>query len=350
MLIKERIDYLEEYIRKCINKDKAFPAASFGIITKKESYFGAIGKTLVGDLERNIDFNTIFDLASLTKVVATNTAIMKLVEDGMLSLSDDIIDILPRYKYRGIKISDLLTHTAGYDPEPDYKGCRKREELIELLYNEKIDSNKIKKEVIYSDTGFMLLSLIIERLTGSFEEYTKEKIFKPLKMTDTGFNPSKEKRSRCAATEKCSMRGELVIGVVHDEKSYIMGGVSGHAGLFSTVKDLGFFVQMILDGGEYQGKRILSKNTIDLLSKCQTEGLNRRRGYGWILKEKNSSIGDFVSELAIYHTGFTGTSILIDRHYGIGFILLSNRVHPTRENIKLLSLRGKINNIAMTTI
>lgn len=196
----------------------------------------------------------------------------------------------------------------------------------------------------------MLLSLIIERLTGSFEEYVNEKIFKPLNMIDTGFNPSKEKKSRCAATEKSSMRGELIVGVVHDEKSYIMGGLSGHAGLFSTIKDLGAFVNMILGDGEYQRKRILSQNTIDLLSKCHTEGLNARRGYGWVLKEENSSIGDLASDLSIYHTGFTGTSILIDRYYGIGFILLTNRVHPTRGNIKLLSLRGKINNIAMTTI
>lgn len=350
MLIKERLDYLEKYLNKCIDEYKAFPAASFGIITKEESYFGVVGKTLVGASERDIDLDTIFDLASLTKVVATTTAIMKLIEDGVLTLENDIIDLLPRYKYKEIKISNLLTHTAGYGPEPDYKGCHRREELIELLYNEELDSKKIGKEVVYSDTGFMLLSLIIERLTGSFEEYVNEKIFKPLNMIDTGFNLSKEKRLRCAATEKCSMRGKVVVGVVHDEKSYIMGGVSGHAGLFSTIKDLGTFVKMILNDGEYQGRRILSRNTIALLSECQTKGLDARRAYGWVLKDSNSSIGDLVSCLAIYHTGFTGTSILIDRHCGIGFILLSNRVHPTRENIKLISLRGKLNNIAMTTI
>lgn len=350
MLIKERIGYLEEYINKCINEKNAFPAATFGIVTKDESYFGALGSTQIGNLERNVDPNTIFDLASLTKVVATTTAIMKLIEDGILRLHDKVIDILPEYKHNGITISHLLTHTSGYAPEPDYKNCRGREELVQRIFREKTDYDKRGKEVIYSDTSFMLLGLIIDRLTGSFEDYARENIFKPLDMINTGFNPSAEKISRCAATEKCKMRGEIVVGVVHDEKSYILGGVSGHAGLFSTVKDLGKFAEMILNDGAYKGNTILSKNTVDLLSKCQTEGLNARRGYGWILKEDNISIGDLASDFAIYHTGFTGTSILIDRHYGMAFILLTNRVHPTRENTKLVTLRGRINNIAMTTV
>lgn len=341
MLKLERVNYLKEYLKKCIDEHNAFQGATYGLITKNDIYFDCLGRTYIGDRIKDVEINTIFDLASLTKVISTTTAVMKLIEKGELSLYDDVTEILPDFKHEGIKIHNLLTHTAGLPPEPKYRHCKNREEIINLLYNTEIDYNKKDRKIVYSDTGFMFLGLIIDKITGSFEKYVKENIFIPLDMIDTCFNPDKEKVKRCAATEFCSMRNQLVVGMVHDEKAYLMEGVAGHAGLFSTVKDLANFGLMILNGGIYKDKRILSKNTIDLLFKCQTKGLNERRGYGWQLLNKDTSI---------YHTGFTGTSILINRKYNIIFILLTNRIYPTRNNEKLIKLRSRINNIALTAV
>jgi CubicO group peptidase (beta-lactamase class C family) len=341
MIDKDGVNRLNQYIDKCINEYKGFQGATYGIITNKDKCFNCFGSTYIGDSIKEVRIDTIFDLASLTKVIATTTAVMKLVEKGQISLYEDVKDILPDFRYRNIKIHHLLTHTSGLPPEPKYRHCKSRNEVLNSLYATEVDYNNLDNKVVYSDTGFMLLGLIIDKVTGSFEKYVKENIFKPLNMLDTSFNPDREKARRCAATEFCSMRNELVVGKVHDEKAYLMDGVAGHAGLFSTVKDLGNFGLMILNDGIYNYEKILNKDTVDLLFKCQTEDMKDKRGYGWQIYNYNSTI---------YHTGFTGTSILIDKKHNISFILLTNRVYPTRKNEKLIELRGKINEIALKVV
>jgi CubicO group peptidase (beta-lactamase class C family) len=209
-------------------------------------------------------------------------------------------------------------------------------------------------QIVYSDIGYILLGKIIEKITGvPLDRYAKEILFTPLEMFDTTYNPGDKKR--CAPTEERKDRivQGILRGEVHDEKSYILGGVAGHAGLFSTVTDVAHFIDMILNKGVYKGRRIFSEAVIDLLFAPKVEISHPliknydRRGIGWIIQSCYSSAGDLVSEETILHTGFTGTNIWIDRRNEIGFCLLTNRVHPTRENLKIITVRPKLANFIM---
>ncbi|MDI6600866.1 MAG: serine hydrolase domain-containing protein [Thermoanaerobacteraceae bacterium] len=348
MLNANRVNYLRDFLAKCM-AEGAFPGACFGIVSVDESYSGFMGNAQVEPIKREMRGDSVFDLASLTKVIATTTSIMILIENGEIGLYDRIKSILPGYRYEDTTIFQLLTHTSGLPAEIKfYRMCRNYEEVIDRLYDVELEY-KPGEKVLYSDMGFMLLGLVVEKVAEPIYKFANMYVFEPMGMFDTCYNPPEELKKRCVATEYSEDRG-MIVGEVHDGNAYIMGGASGHAGLFSTVPDLVRFVEMILNDGYYKGKRILGRAAIDAMGRCYTEGLNERRGLGWELKTPGHSMGDLVSDNVLYHTGFTGTSILIDRQYGLGFVLLTNRVHPTRENQKLIPLRGYINNIAMTTI
>ncbi|NMB06918.1 MAG: beta-lactamase family protein [Tissierellia bacterium] len=348
MLIEERVKYLEEYLEK-LCKNQVFPGACFGIVTPEESYYNYLGNAqITPDIEK-VKEDTIYDLASLTKVVATTTAIMILIEKGYFTLDTFVSDLLPRYQNRGVKVKHLLTHTSGHDADIDCKKMNK-EELVNAIYNSKIDVNRFEREVLYSDIGYIVLGYIVEEITGSLEKFVQENVFEPLNMKETFYNPDEKYINRCATTEYCNMRERMIKGIVHDEKSYVLGGVAGHAGLFSTVGDLSKFIKMYLNDGIYDGKQILNKQTIDVMAKCHTKGLDSERGLGWIVKGENNVLCDIASDKTIYHSGFTGTSIIIDLEYKKGFVLLTNRVHPSRENNKLVNLRRNIANIAFSSI
>lgn len=348
MIIYERVEILENYLNQLCDKG-VFPGATFSIIDSDSSYINYLGKFQLSPKEEKLKEDTIYDLASLTKVVATTSAIMILVERGYLTLDTYVKDILPDYKNEGVSIKHLMTHTSGHEADID---CIDMEphELIKAVYDSKIDMDRFEKEVLYSDIGYILLGFIIEKITGSFEEFIEENLFKPLNMNDTFFNPKPEYIHRCAPTEFCKMRNKLIKGIVHDEKAYLLGGVSGHAGLFSTAKDLTNFIQMYLNYGEFNGKTILNKKTIETIIRCYTENMNEKRALGWMLQRGNNNFCDIASKDTIYHSGFTGTSMIIDLKYKKGFILLTNRIHPSRENQKLLPLRRNIHNIAFSTI
>lgn len=349
MFIDNRLDYLNNYIEE-LAKQGVFPGASYALVTNDDIYVNSSGKKQILPEELNISNDTIFDLASLTKPIATTTSILMLIEKGLLTLNTKVKNILPDYKYEDITIKQLITHTAGYPPEPSYRFDMNHEELKKAIFNT-VPNYLIKdKEVIYSDVGFILLGLIIEKITGSFAVFAEQNIFSPLEMKDTCFNPGKENLERCAPTEYCGMRNRLVCGEVHDEKAYILEGIAGHAGLFSTAQDLAKFAQMILNNGIYKEKVILTKNSVDLIFQAQTKHLNSNRSIGWDMKDDDSSMGDLASENSIYHTGFTGGSILIDKKYNKAVIFLSNRVHPSRNNMKLIYYRARINNAAMAAI
>ncbi|QAT41605.1 serine hydrolase [Clostridium sp. JN-9] len=344
--------YLKKYLEECA-KGGAFPGASFGIVTKEDCMFDSVGYSQLMPERESAGINTIYDLASLSKVVSTTTIILMLIEQGRITLQTKVSDILSSFKHKDVTILNLLTHTSGLPSDiQDYKKfCSTREDLINSVYNTELEYETGKK-VMYSDIGYILLGLIAEKTIGKLDEFFKNNIAKPLNMENTFYNPVKEVRSKCAATEITKARG-CIKGIVHDGKAYMLNGVSGHAGLFSTVGDLGRFCRMILNEGMPDGvthERILSKNSIMLMSKCYTTGLNERRGLGWQLKDNLSSMGDLASECSIYHTGFSGTSILIDFKNQMAFILLTNRIHPTRENKELIKLRRNINNIAETIV
>ena len=338
---KKRMEALVEYMVE----NEISPAVSFAVITKTDSFVTYAGyKQIIPEKIEN-EANTIYDLASISKVLVTTTLILKLMEEGQLSLKKKVKDILPEFAYSDITIKHLITHTAGFPADlVDYKKLSK-DEMIAAIYHVPLEYETGTK-VVYSDLGFILLGLVITKIKGSLETYAQEALFTPLKMKDTGYNPSNEVISRIASTEDSKERG-LICGCVHDGKAFKLEGVSGNAGVFSTISDISNFVKMLLQDGVFEGKQILHSETIALMTTVQTEGLNEKRALGWILSDFSYPLGDYASDKTIFHTGFTGPSILVDFEKGIGVVVLANRVHPSRENKKIFEFRNQIHNLGL---
>ena len=349
------IKELEQLLLDAV-KDGAFPGANYALVFKNKVYFGSVGnKELYPEvIENSID--TIYDMASLTKVVCTTTCLMQLVEKGLLRIFDPVSKYFDKFKFKDISVWNLMTHTSGF-PEGIYgpKDKLTEEDVWNKIFAIEELNFKPGTKIVYSDINYILLGKIIEILSGMpLNEYARKYLFDPLEMFDSGYLPKDEERT--AATEyrsDATMTG-YVKGEVHDETAYAMNKVAGHAGLFSTVTDCSHFIQMILNDGMYNGKRILSKITIDELYKVQVkeyvgvEVLPKARCLGWQTKDPASSAGDLISENTILHTGFTGTNMFIDRDNEVGFVLLTNRVHPTRSNLKHLHVRACVGNYIMS--
>jgi uncharacterized protein YbbC (DUF1343 family)/CubicO group peptidase (beta-lactamase class C family) len=313
--------------------------------------------------------DTIFDLASLTKVVATATSIMKLVERGQIRLSDPVTLYLPELKGESrdrITIEQLLTHRAGYAPDFDlnekwtgYDEAMKRLALEPLR-------NPPDTRFVYSDIGFIALGEVVRRVSGlTLDEFAKRNIFEPLGMRDTGFRLSANLAPRIAPTETRRAAGSYLGGVadkttegegwlrgeVHDPTSFRMGGVAGHAGLFSTADDLAIYCQMILNGGQYNGVRILSPMSVAMMTKPRAVSEDGgARGLGWdIATSFSSNRGDLFPLGSFGHTGFTGTSFWIDPASETFVVFLSNRVHPDGKG-DVGPLRGRVASIVAASI
>ena len=291
--------------------------------------------------------DTVFDLASLTKPIATSTAVMQLVEQGKVGLADPVSKYLPEFTSHGkqaITIEQLLVHSSGLIPDnalADYlNGWPESYEKICALKLRSSPGEAFR----YSDVGFFLLGELVHRVTGqTLDDYTREHIFGPLGMQETSFTPPGELAPRCAPTEK--QGEEWLRGKVHDPRARLMGGVAGHAGLFSTADDLAIYAQALLNGGEYGGKRILSPDTLkEWTSPRDIAG--QLRGLGWDMRSGYSrNRGQHMSSSAFGHGGFTGTSIWIDPQLKLFVIFLSNRVHPNGQGA-VNELAGRIGTIA----
>ena len=313
--------------------------ASFALVTRDEYECDYVGyRSLLPEREAN-SIDTIYDLASMSKVISTTTLALKLLEEGCYSLHTTVSSILPDFPYKDITIQHLLTHTTGLPADDkDYKKCKDREELYRFINSLKLN-NKVGSFVEYSCFNYILLGRIIESFKGDLEAYANEVIFRPLGMVNTMYNPKEKGReAECAPTEVTAERG-CIRGEVHDGKAHIMGGVSGNAGVFSNIKDLCRFAAMILNDGEFMGTRILKRSTIDLLGKSYTEGMNSNRTLGWLFADKTTNAGDYASDVSLFHTGFTGTAIYIDFLRDCAVIFLDNAIHPTRDNPKKLEIR-----------
>lgn len=312
-----------------------------------------IGNRAVFPEKSQMKLDTIFDLASLTKVVATLPAILKLLDHGFFRLDDRVSYFLPEFGKNGkeeIRIRDLLTHTAGLPAFHNYYlESLSTEQILERIYDDELVA-PIGSKVIYSDLGLITLYKLIESVTNqSLPDYLQKEIFEPLGMNETGFNPTFPKH-RYAATEFCQTLNDYKIGIVHDENTESMGGISGHAGLFSTVSDLAKYTSMIENNGIFRGKRILSESALELSRKNYTPFDSEARGLGWILKSQAfSSCGDYFSDASYGHTGFTGTSIWFDPEIKLHVILLTNRVHYGRKD-GILRLRPRLHNIIRANI
>jgi uncharacterized protein YbbC (DUF1343 family) len=314
--------------------------------------------------------DTIFDIASLTKVVATATSIMILVERGQVRLSDVVTDYIPELKGEGrerVTIEMLLTHRAGFAPDFDLtEQWAGYEETMERLRREPLRAGPGTR-FIYSDINYIALGEVVRRVSGMpLDEFARKNIFEPLKMNDTGFRPRAELQRRIAPTE--TLRGamiwlgasgqaagpelnRLLRGEVHDPTAFRMNGVAGHAGLFSTADDLAVYCQMILNGGEYNGVRILSPMGVAEMTRPRAisdEG--EARALGWDMTSSFSvNRGDIFPPGSFGHTGFTGTSIWVDPASETFVVFLSNRLHPDGKG-DVAALRGRVSSIVAASV
>lgn len=300
-----------------------------------------------------VDESSIYDMASLTKVISTTTAAMILEEQGLLDLERTVASYLPEFnapEKAAITVRMLVTHQGGLEAFAAlYRDTKGRDEYLRKI-NERPLRSPPGTTTVYSDWDLILLQLIIERITGqTLDRFTTDRIFAPLGMTSTMYNPdSASLFERIAPTEIDSARGGLVRGKVHDENANAMGGVSGHAGLFSTAPDLTIFAQMMLNGGAYNGVRIVKPETIARWTAPQSR--TSSRALGWDTPSKGSSSGNFFSPRSFGHTGFTGTSIWIDPERGLFVILLTNRVNPSRSTTRHVPLRRDVADAAQSAI
>ena len=299
--------------------------------------------------------STLYDLASLTKVIATTTAAMILEEEGRLDISRPVHEYVPELDApdkAGITVRMLLTHSGGFEAGADlYARARGRAEYLAL-----INSRPLKytpgTQTLYSDWDFVLMQAVVERISGlPLDQFTAAHVFGPLGMRDTRFNPDtsdKALRKRIAPTAIDSTRGGLLWGTVHDANAWALGGVSGHAGLFSSARDLAVFAAMMLNGGEYHGVRILRPETISRWTARQA-GMSSR-ALGWDTPAPDASSGHYFSPRSFGHTGFTGTSVWIDPERGVFVVLLMNRVNSHGENERHTQLRRDVSDAVQSAI
>lgn len=316
--------------------------------------------------------DTIFDLASLTKPLATTTLALQLLEEGVLRLDDPVTRFFAKFGSRGkdgILIRHLMTHTSGLPAwAPLYAQGRPASEVVSVLSDMDL-SYPTGTKVEYSCLGYILLGRIVELLAGEdLAALTARRICRPLGLADTFFLPERPDEAllaRIAPTEAGNkyergsaaarrpmpwFRDYLIHGEVHDGNAHFLGGISGNAGLFGTAADVAVIAQALLNGGAMGKTRILSPRTVALATMNHTAGLNENRGLGWSLPGQGSSAGDLLTPSAFGHTGFTGTSLWVDPVLDLIIILFTNRVHPTCDNLEILRIRGLFANAVVSAI
>jgi beta-glucosidase-like glycosyl hydrolase/CubicO group peptidase (beta-lactamase class C family) len=344
--------------------DKAFPGATLAVGYRGKVAIHAFGNLSYEGNAPAVDVRTMYDIASLTKVVVTTTLAAKLVEGDFpvpLDLDAKVERYLPEWvasangqdlEWRHkATVRHLLTHTAGLPPFKEYwRTSKSKQETVSRIFAEALDYEPGTKEV-YSDLGIILMAEIIERLTGrTLDDLAKAQIFSPLGMKDTTYRPAKNLWPWIAPTEfDRNLRHRVVQGEVHDENAFTMGGVSGHAGVFSTAPDLAAFCQMLLNGGVYAHHRVLKRATVAQFTEPQPLS-NGTRTLGWVVPTEGSSSGHYFSAHSFGHTGFTGTSIWIDPDRLLFVVLLTNRVNPTRENQKIAQVRPALHDAVMQAL
>jgi CubicO group peptidase (beta-lactamase class C family) len=273
---------------------------------------------------------TIYDLASLTKVVGTTTAVMVLYDEGKIRLDDPVSVYVPEFsggdKDR-VTIRMLLEHRSGLPAGRDlWRIAHTPEEARAAVISTPLGCEP-GRCYEYSDLGADMLGFVVEAASGErLDHFLDERVFQPLGMTDTFFRPADSLKARVAPTEVTPPRGYPLQGEVHDENAYALGGVAGHAGLFSTAADLAVFAQMMLNGGEYNGTRLIADSTVALFTK-RAAGT---RALGWDTCAGSGGCGQYLGEDAYGHTGFTGTSLWLDPDRDMFVVLLTNRVHEAR--------------------
>lgn len=343
---------MEQAVNASIAKGE-IPGGVLWIERQGVAFESAYGYRSLVPAREKMTRDTIFDIASLTKVVATTPAVMKLVEQQKIRLTDTVQTYIPEFKGNGkedITIKQLLTHTSGLRPDvstrPEWSGY---DTGIKMASGERV-YQKPDTDFRYSDINFFMLSEVVRRVSGQpFEDFVVREIYRPLEMNDTGYLPRASRVERIAPTEPVD--GVMLRGTVHDPTARYMGGVAGHAGLFSTIDDLARYCRMLLNQGELDGRRVLKAETVRQMTSVQTtSALPERRGLGWDIDSGYSRPRGMHFPIGSFgHTGFTGTSLWIDPFSQTFWIFLSNRLHPDGSG-NVLPLQAKLADLAALAV
>ncbi|MBI3004662.1 MAG: serine hydrolase [Ignavibacteriales bacterium] len=338
-------------------KDSAFPGAVLlvakdGIVVYNKGY----GFFDYAVYSKSVHENTIYDLASVTKVISTTSAIMRLVDDGKLSLNDPIVNHLPQFGQRGkekLTVYNLMVHNSGLPAwRRFYDFCTTPQCVLDSVFASPL-VYKTGDSTIYSDLGLITIGKLIEKITGvGLDKYVDSVFFKPLGMRNTMYNPASDLWDRIVPTEVDTFwqrTGIAVRGRVHDENAAVLGGVSGHAGLFSTTSDLSIMLQMLLNGGTYGGRRFIKEETVKQFTTRQSD--KSSRAIGWDTKSSDRSFsGTLTSTKTFLHTGFTGTSVVVDPEKKVIIVFLTNRVHPSRASTKIFDVRPRVHDAVLNAL
>lgn len=349
-LFKEADDLIEQGIRDSIAPGMTALVLKDGDVVYKKT----AGKFTYDADATPVTDSSIYDLASVSKVIGTTTAVMICIDRKLFSLDDKVVKYLPQFGANGkkqITIRNLLVHNSGLPAfKKYYEFVKNGDELLKDIYNSEL-IYKTGTKTVYSDLGMITMQKIIEKVTGKrLDKFLQAEVFSKLGMTSTMYVPPASLKHRMVPTEIDNYwRKRLLIGEVHDEAASMLGGIAGHAGLFSTAGDLAIFLQMMLQGGEYNGVRYIKKETVAKFIKRQSA--ESTRALGWDTRdEEYPSAGKLFSMSSYGHTGYTGTSVWTDPEKNVIVILLTNRVYPTRENGKLLKFRPKFHTAVMKAL
>ncbi len=359
--VDTRFEPVISYLRSQV--DSAFPGAVIAVGRHDTVLLlAAVGHYGLDD-PRPVTPETVYDLASLTKVIGLTTACMMLVGEGKLDLDAPVQRYVPAFRGANkerVTIRHLLTHSSGMPAwRPLYIEATTRAVALAM-----VDTTPLLRQpgdtFVYSDLGAMALTQVVEGLTGQrLDAYLDARVFKPLGMTSTRYLPPSGWHDRIAPTER-SQDGTIILGTVHDENAWKLGGVSGHAGLFSTAGDLGTFAQWLLErrrrtaedgaGVPSADLRRLSPTVVREFTRRQSLPPGTSRALGWDTPSENSSAGTKLGAHAFGHTGFTGTSIWMDPDQDLYIILLTNRVNPTRENNRIGRVRPRVADLVVDAL
>jgi serine-type D-Ala-D-Ala carboxypeptidase len=342
----------------------AAPGAVLAIAYPGGRYIHATGQ-IGADEPEPTSGATIYDLASVTKVVGLTTALMFAVQDGLVQLDAPVARYVPAFagsSKEGVTVRMLLTHSSGLPGwRPLFREISNRDAAFALADSTPLEAPPGTREA-YSDLGAIVLTQVVEAAYHErLDSLLERRLFQPLGMTSTRYLPPREWRDRIAPTELDPWRGRVLRGEVHDENAAIMAGVSGHAGLFASANDLLIFAEWILqqedgrtvgasDHSSTSVSRTLRPSVLHEFTARQNLVPGSTRALGWDTPSPGSSSGGLLSPSSFGHTGFTGTSLWIDPERGVAIVLLSNRVNPTRDNPRWAPIRGRIADLVMTTL
>jgi CubicO group peptidase (beta-lactamase class C family) len=344
--------------------DGVFPGGVLLVAKQGQiEFLEAFGRSRI-EPERTMTTDTVFDLASLTKPLATTVCMMVLVQEGRVTLDQTLGRSIPDLSHtdkKGITVRQLLCHTSGMpDYRPYYEALRRRPpserkgEVRKLLLDEPL-VHEPGKVCLYSDPGFMILEWLIEAISEKpLDRFVQESVYDPLRLKDLFFIPLDGAKHRdhhlYAATENCPWRGKILEGEVHDDNAYTLGGVAGHAGLFGTAKDICGLLRELLNA-------YLGESNTGIFDQDLVQSFFQRHSHvgSWALgfdtpTRPDSSSGRYFSDQSVGHLGFTGTSFWMDLEKGVVVILLTNRIHPTRENEKIKAFRPELHDAVMSAI